>query len=71
MRKIRSLAVPLYTGVNVFLFNAGSVISAQTTQKFSEKKSGYDALEMYRRNRRRSTVELGYNVKKGVNILCC
>jgi hypothetical protein len=69
MRNIRSLAFPLYTGVNVFLFNVGSVISAQTTQKFSEK-SGYDDLEMYRRNRRRSTVELGYNVMKGVNILC-
>jgi len=31
------------------------------------KKSGFDVLEIrvYRGNRRRSTVELGYNVMKG------
>jgi hypothetical protein len=56
IRKIRSPAVPLQAGVNVFLFNVGSV---------SEKKSGYDALKIYRGNRRRSRVELGYNVMKG------
>jgi len=40
-----------------------SLISVQTTQKSSEK-SGYDTLEIYRMNRRRSTVEVGYNVMK-------
>jgi hypothetical protein len=52
----------------VFLFKVESVISVQTSQKFSEK-GVYDVLEICRGNRRRSTVELGYNVMKGTEYL--